>query len=116
MPEAPGRCLLVSAKGAAGCRRAATLSEQLCQPLPCDDELLTEISPGRWRLLVTLSEAAKYARLASAVITRCVDRYVARVCHKTDTCSWPVVRGLDTLLHHRLATAEIDRNIGLAGR
>jgi hypothetical protein len=57
VPEAPGRCLLVSPNEAAGWR------EQLCQPSSRDHELVIELSPGRWWLLETSSQAAKSAVL-----------------------------------------------------
>jgi hypothetical protein len=71
-----------------------------------------------WALVVAgdLARGGKICRFASIVITRCFDRYVARVCPKTITLLVTIGAGLERVLPHRLATAEADRNVGLAGR
>lgn len=111
MPKAPGRCLLVSAKR--GCRLppGSNPREQLCQPLSCDDELVTVISPARWWLLVTLSQAGKYARLLPPSLPDAATDMLLGFVPKRLPARDPRCGGSA----RRLAAAEVDRNIGLAG-
>jgi hypothetical protein len=85
--------------------------EQLCHPLSCDGELVTEISPARWWLLVTLSQAAKYARLLQPSLSDAATDMLLGFVPKRLPARDPRCGGST----RRLAAAEVDRNIGLAG-
>lgn len=89
----------------------SNLLEQLCHPLSCDDELVTESSPARWWLLVTLSQAAEYARLLPPSLPDAATDMLLGFVPKRLPARDPRCGGST----RRLAAAEVDRNIGLAG-